>query len=109
MSSPVEKAMKEVDLTESSGEWTDSKPHPLAVITSTEIIDLDPEFGSGPSTVVVDDIPVGVAVSDTSRKWIFTPKCRRSEFSMDPIIHQAEVADVDRAGRLVGWRLDLFL
>ncbi|KAL5739594.1 hypothetical protein ACOSQ2_028774 [Xanthoceras sorbifolium] len=101
MSSPVKEAIK-VDLSDSSGESTDSEPHPLAVITSMGIIDLDPEFWSGPSTVVVNDILMRVKVSDRS--------CDQDQVSVWNFgIHQAEVADVNREGRLVGWRLDQFL
>ncbi|KAL5767423.1 hypothetical protein ACOSQ2_014206 [Xanthoceras sorbifolium] len=36
----------------------------IAQVTSTGIVDLDPNFESGPSTVVIDDIPVGVIRSE---------------------------------------------
>ncbi|KAL5752124.1 hypothetical protein ACOSQ2_022631 [Xanthoceras sorbifolium] len=100
MSSPVEEAMKEVEISESSEESTDSEPHPLAIITSTGVIDLDPNFGSRPSTVVVDDIPVEVAVNERSSDQIPI---------WDPRVRRANVADVDRVGQLVGWQLDLLL
>ncbi|KAL5744173.1 hypothetical protein ACOSQ2_027289 [Xanthoceras sorbifolium] len=73
MSSPVEEAMKDVELSESNRETTDSKL----------IIDLDSDFGNRPSTVVI-------LVWDTR-------------------VRRAKATDVDRASRLVGWQLNLFL
>ncbi|KAL5752101.1 hypothetical protein ACOSQ2_022608 [Xanthoceras sorbifolium] len=91
MSSSIEEAMKEVELSESSEESTNSEPRPLAVITSTGIIDLDPEFRSGPSMVVVNDILMGVAMNDRSSD--------KDQISVwDSRVCRAKVADIDRVG-----------
>ncbi|KAL5770234.1 hypothetical protein ACOSP7_014388 [Xanthoceras sorbifolium] len=98
MSRSIEEVMKEVGLSKSSesnessrssGESTDSESHPTAQVTFTGIIDMDPDFESGLSMVVMDDIPVGVVLV-----W-------------DLGVCQAEVAPGDRAGRFGGWQLDL--
>ncbi|KAL5826775.1 hypothetical protein ACOSQ3_018616 [Xanthoceras sorbifolium] len=89
MSSPIEEVMKEVGLSESSKssrESTDSELCLISQITAMGIIDLDPNFGSGPLTVVVDDILEGV---DQILVWNLGV-CR------------AEAALVDKAGRLAG-------
>ncbi|KAL5775363.1 hypothetical protein ACOSP7_012920 [Xanthoceras sorbifolium] len=102
MSSPVEEAMKEVEISESSEESTNSESHPLVIITSTGIIDLDLDFGSGTSKVVMDNVPVGVAVNE---RW-----SDQDQISVwDTRVRRAEVADVNGAGRLVRWQLDLLL
>ncbi|KAL5834939.1 hypothetical protein ACOSQ4_014436 [Xanthoceras sorbifolium] len=102
MSRSIEEVMKDVSLSKSSelsessrsnGESTDSEPHPTAQLTFTGIIDMDPDFESGPSTVVMDDIPVGVVTYQVPVR--------------DLGVCQAEVALGDRAGRFGGWQLDL--
>ncbi|KAL5767690.1 hypothetical protein ACOSQ2_014473 [Xanthoceras sorbifolium] len=49
---------------ESRGGGAD-EPHPIAMVTATEVIDLDPEFGE-PTTRIVDDATERASIGEAS-------------------------------------------